>query len=49
MPPLTRSLTESKGAVGAVAGREASTPPPATIDLQHTHDGTRHKEILKLL
>jgi NAD(P)-dependent dehydrogenase (short-subunit alcohol dehydrogenase family) len=42
-------LTQSKGAVGALAGHEASTPPPATIDLQHSHDGTRNKEIVKLL
>jgi len=41
-------LTQSKGAVGALAGREAATPPVPTIDLQHSHDGTRHKEILKL-
>jgi NAD(P)-dependent dehydrogenase (short-subunit alcohol dehydrogenase family) len=42
-------LTQSKGAVGALAGRAASTPPPATIDLQHSQDGTRNKEIVKLL
>jgi NAD(P)-dependent dehydrogenase (short-subunit alcohol dehydrogenase family) len=42
-------LTQSKGAVGAVAQQAASTPPPLTIDLQHSHDGTRNKEIVKLL
>jgi NAD(P)-dependent dehydrogenase (short-subunit alcohol dehydrogenase family) len=42
-------LTQSKGAIGAVASREASTPPPGTIDLHHSHDGTRNKEIVKLL
>jgi NAD(P)-dependent dehydrogenase (short-subunit alcohol dehydrogenase family) len=42
-------LTQSKGAAGAMAGPEASTPPPPTIDLQHSHDGTRNKEIVKLL
>jgi NAD(P)-dependent dehydrogenase (short-subunit alcohol dehydrogenase family) len=42
-------LTQSKGAVGAMASRAASTPPAATIPLQHSHDGTRHKEIVKLL
>jgi NAD(P)-dependent dehydrogenase (short-subunit alcohol dehydrogenase family) len=41
-------LTQSKGAAGAAAGREAKTPPPATIDLQHSHDGTRNKEVVKL-
>ena len=33
---------------GAEAGRAASTPPRPTIALQHSHDGTRHKEIVKL-
>ncbi len=42
-------LTQSKGAVGALAGREVSTPPPGTIDLQHSHDGLRNKEVVKLL
>jgi NAD(P)-dependent dehydrogenase (short-subunit alcohol dehydrogenase family) len=42
-------LTQSKGAVGAMAGHEASTPPPATLSLQHSHDGTRNKEVVKLL
>ena len=42
-------LTQSKGAVGAQAGREASTPPRGTIKLQHSHDGTRNKQVLKLL
>lgn len=42
-------LTQSKGAVGAMASKKASTPPPATIELQHSHDGTRNKEIVKLL
>jgi NAD(P)-dependent dehydrogenase (short-subunit alcohol dehydrogenase family) len=42
-------LTQSKGSVGAMASRTASTPPPATIELQHSHAGTRNKEIVKLL
>lgn len=42
-------LTQSKGAIGAMASREVSTPPPATMTLQHSHDGTRNKEIVKLL
>jgi NAD(P)-dependent dehydrogenase (short-subunit alcohol dehydrogenase family) len=33
----------------AMAGREASTPPAPTIALQHSQDGTRHKDILRLL
>jgi NADPH-dependent curcumin reductase CurA len=40
-------LTQSKAAVGEMAGREASTPPESTIDLQHSHDGTRNKEIVR--
>jgi NAD(P)-dependent dehydrogenase (short-subunit alcohol dehydrogenase family) len=42
-------LTQSKGSAGMMAGREATTPPPATMSLTHSHDGTRNKEILKLL
>jgi hypothetical protein len=46
---LDGGLTQSKGAAGMPATRAASTPPPSTIDLQHSHDGTRNKEIVKLL
>jgi hypothetical protein len=42
-------LTQSKGSAGARAGREASTPPQPTMTLQHSHDGTRNKQIVKLL
>jgi NAD(P)-dependent dehydrogenase (short-subunit alcohol dehydrogenase family) len=42
-------LTQSKGSVGAMATEKASTPPPASIELQHSQDGTRNKEIVKLL
>jgi NAD(P)-dependent dehydrogenase (short-subunit alcohol dehydrogenase family) len=42
-------LTQSKGSAGALAGSEATTPPRATIPLRHSHDGTRNKEIVKLL
>jgi NAD(P)-dependent dehydrogenase (short-subunit alcohol dehydrogenase family) len=42
-------LTQSKGSAGALAGEEASRPPQPTIELQHSHDGTRNKEIVKLL
>ncbi|HEY7059342.1 MAG TPA: SDR family oxidoreductase [Vicinamibacterales bacterium] len=41
-------ITPAKGAVGAMARREASTPPPPTLDLQHSHDGTRNKHLLKV-
>jgi NAD(P)-dependent dehydrogenase (short-subunit alcohol dehydrogenase family) len=42
-------LTQSKGAAGTQASRAASTPPRGTLDLQHSHDGTRNKEIVKIL
>jgi NAD(P)-dependent dehydrogenase (short-subunit alcohol dehydrogenase family) len=41
-------LTQSKGAIGALAGREASTPPAPTMNLRHSHDGTRHKHVQKI-
>jgi NAD(P)-dependent dehydrogenase (short-subunit alcohol dehydrogenase family) len=41
-------ITPAKGAVGALARPEASTPPPARIDLHHTHDGTRNKDLVKI-
>jgi NAD(P)-dependent dehydrogenase (short-subunit alcohol dehydrogenase family) len=41
-------ITPAKGAIGAIAGPEASTPPPAHLDLQHTHDGLKNKRIVKL-
>jgi NAD(P)-dependent dehydrogenase (short-subunit alcohol dehydrogenase family) len=41
-------ITPAKGAVGAMASREASTPPPATLDLRHSHDGTRNKDVVKI-
>jgi NAD(P)-dependent dehydrogenase (short-subunit alcohol dehydrogenase family) len=42
-------LTQSKGSAGAQASRAASTPPRSTIDLHHSHDGTRNKEVVKRL
>jgi NAD(P)-dependent dehydrogenase (short-subunit alcohol dehydrogenase family) len=42
-------LTQSKGAAGALAGPEAASPPAPTIALRHSHDGTRNKEVVKLL
>jgi NAD(P)-dependent dehydrogenase (short-subunit alcohol dehydrogenase family) len=41
-------ITPAKGAVGALARREASTPPPSTLDLRHSHDGMRHKDVVKI-
>jgi NAD(P)-dependent dehydrogenase (short-subunit alcohol dehydrogenase family) len=41
-------ISPAKGAVGALAGREAKTPPPPTIELMHSQDGTRHKDIVKI-
>jgi NAD(P)-dependent dehydrogenase (short-subunit alcohol dehydrogenase family) len=41
-------ITPAKGAVGAMAGREASTPPLGRMNLQHTHDGLKHKGVVKL-
>ncbi|HEY7635982.1 MAG TPA: SDR family NAD(P)-dependent oxidoreductase [Gemmatimonadales bacterium] len=42
------ALTPAKGPVGAMAGQEAKTPPRGTLDLQHTHEGTRHKDVVKI-
>ena len=41
-------ITPAKGAIGALAGREASTPPPGKIDLHHSHDGMKHKYVVKI-
>jgi NAD(P)-dependent dehydrogenase (short-subunit alcohol dehydrogenase family) len=41
-------LTTADGAIGALAGPEASTPPPLTLNMQHLFDGTRNKEVLKV-
>jgi hypothetical protein len=41
-------ITAAKGAVGAVAKRETSTPPAPRLGLRHTHDGTRHQDIRKI-
>jgi NAD(P)-dependent dehydrogenase (short-subunit alcohol dehydrogenase family) len=41
-------ITPAKGAVGTMAKPEASTPPRGTLDLRHSLDGTRHKDIVKL-
>ena len=41
-------ITPAKGAVGAMARPEASTPPPPTLDLHHAHDGTRNKNLVRV-
>jgi NAD(P)-dependent dehydrogenase (short-subunit alcohol dehydrogenase family) len=41
-------ITPAKGAVGAIAKRETKTPPPITLPLQHSMDGTRNKDIVKM-
>jgi NAD(P)-dependent dehydrogenase (short-subunit alcohol dehydrogenase family) len=41
-------ITPAKGAVGAMAGDAASTPPPTSLHLLHSLDGTRNKDIVKL-
>jgi NAD(P)-dependent dehydrogenase (short-subunit alcohol dehydrogenase family) len=41
-------ITPAKGAVGTMARQEASTPPPGTLPLQHSLDGTRTKEIVRI-
>jgi NAD(P)-dependent dehydrogenase (short-subunit alcohol dehydrogenase family) len=41
-------ITPAKGSVGALAGRAASTPPRLQLNLRHTQDGLKHKDIVKL-
>jgi NAD(P)-dependent dehydrogenase (short-subunit alcohol dehydrogenase family) len=41
-------ITPAKGAVGALAKDESTAPPAATLDLRHSHDGTLHKDIVKI-
>lgn len=41
-------ITPAKGPVGALAGQEAKTPPRGTLDLRHTHDGTKNKDVVKI-
>jgi len=41
-------ITVGKGPVGMLAKSEATKPPASTIDLHHSHDGTRNKEIVKI-
>ncbi|MGH8175677.1 MAG: SDR family NAD(P)-dependent oxidoreductase [Steroidobacter sp.] len=41
-------ITPAKGAVGTLADRDTARPPPGVINLQHTHDGMRNKDVLKI-
>jgi NAD(P)-dependent dehydrogenase (short-subunit alcohol dehydrogenase family) len=41
-------ITPAKGAVGALASPEASTPPRPTLDLHHSQDGTRNKHLVRM-
>ena len=41
-------ITAGKGTVGTLAKLELTKPPAPTIDLHHSHDGTRNKKIVKI-
>jgi NAD(P)-dependent dehydrogenase (short-subunit alcohol dehydrogenase family) len=41
-------ITPAKGPVGLMAGPLAATPPLSHLNLRHTQDGTRGKEIVKI-
>lgn len=41
-------ITPAKGAVGALASEAVATPPSLTLDLRHSQDGLRHKDIVKI-
>jgi NAD(P)-dependent dehydrogenase (short-subunit alcohol dehydrogenase family) len=41
-------ITPAKGAIGALAKKEVTTPPPLSLNLRHSHDGTRNKDIVKV-
>ena len=41
-------ITPAKGPVGLMAGPLAATPPPSHLNLRHSRDGTRGKEIVKI-
>jgi NAD(P)-dependent dehydrogenase (short-subunit alcohol dehydrogenase family) len=41
-------ITAAKGPVGAMAQKEASTPPAPTLKLRHSHDGNQHKQLVKV-
>jgi NAD(P)-dependent dehydrogenase (short-subunit alcohol dehydrogenase family) len=41
-------ITVGKGPVGTLAKPEATKPPASTMNLRHSHDGTRNKKIVKI-
>jgi NAD(P)-dependent dehydrogenase (short-subunit alcohol dehydrogenase family) len=41
-------ITPAKGPVGLAAASEVSTPPPGHIYLQHTYEGNRGKNVVKI-
>jgi NAD(P)-dependent dehydrogenase (short-subunit alcohol dehydrogenase family) len=41
-------ITPGKGPVGTLARPEVAAPPEGSFMLRHTHDGTRHKDIVKV-
>ena len=41
-------ITPAKGPIGTLAKADVATAPPATFHLRHSHDGTRHKDIVKI-
>ncbi len=41
-------ITPAKGAIGALAGREVSTPPTDNLHLQHSQEGLKDKELVKI-
>jgi hypothetical protein len=41
-------ITVGKGSVGSLVKPELTKPPAPTIDLRHSHDGTRNKKIMKI-
>ena len=40
--------TPAKGAVGGLARREISKPPANDLDLHHSHEGLKDKELVKI-
>jgi NAD(P)-dependent dehydrogenase (short-subunit alcohol dehydrogenase family) len=41
-------ITPAKGAIGALATGQAKEPPPIALPLQHSHDGNRNKDIVRI-